>query len=276
MQRWIPAFTGITGEGGNDRVVRLREQVRDGDGVESRIPGHIATEGLGDDAERNHRATVLDVRSSLESNDLAIDDHGFVADLKANGGGAKDDRDAPGRRDPCNRGTKGLGNEANRNKGAAGDDFRRSVDGGSLAINSHNVGTNSQDDDPLDSNRSRCNSDNAGGVDGDCNCRSEAGSVCRNIAGFSCPVRQKTLCRCSVGNNSNRERIYPGCLRRIIQSSVRCTHSNSAKLPLAGYGQSSRNEIDGKLGDCLHRNGNDRKLTTVRTCLLYPSDAAAD
>src|SRR5450759_689808 len=91
MQRWIPAFTGITGEGGNDRVVRLREQVRDGDGVESRIPGHIATEGLGDDAERNHRATVLDVRSSLESDDLAIDDCGLVADLKANGGGAKSD-----------------------------------------------------------------------------------------------------------------------------------------------------------------------------------------
>src|SRR5450830_2061358 len=251
MQRWIPAFTGITGEGGNDRVVRLREQVREGDGVESRIPGHIATEGLGDDAERNHRATVLDVRSSLESDDLAIDDCGCVAELKANGGGAKGDGDALSFRKPRNRGTKGLGDEANRNEGAAGDDFRSSVDGGSLAVNTHNVGTNGQDDDSLDGNRSRCNRDNAGSVDLDCDRRREAGSVRRNIAGFSCPVRHEALCGCNVGNNSNSERICPGCLRCIIQGSVRCIRSNSAKLLLSGYLQASRNKIDGKLGDCL-------------------------
>src|SRR5450830_1986090 len=186
MQRWIPAFTGITGEGGNDRVVRLREQVREGDGVESRIPGHIATEGLGDDAERNHRATVLDVRSSLESDDLAIDDCGCVAELKANGGGAKGDGDALSFRKPRNRGAKGLGDEANRNEGAAGDDFRSSVDRGSLAVNSHNVRTNGQDDDDLDSNWDRRNSDETSGVNGDSGRGSETASNSSNSASFSC------------------------------------------------------------------------------------------
>ena len=41
---WIPACAVMTEAGGNDRVVSLREQVRDGDGTESRIPGHIAAE----------------------------------------------------------------------------------------------------------------------------------------------------------------------------------------------------------------------------------------
>src|SRR5450830_1387113 len=186
MQRWIPAFTGITGEGGNDRVVRLREQVRDGDGVESRIPGHIATEGLGDDAERNHRATVLDVRSSLESDDVAIDDCGYVRNLKANGGGAKGNRDALGLRKPRNRGAKGLSDEANRNEGAAVDDFRSSVNSGSLAVNGHNVATDGQDDDGLDSNWDRRNSDETSGVNGDSGRGSETASNSSNSASFSC------------------------------------------------------------------------------------------
>src|SRR5450830_327124 len=247
MQRWIPAFTGITGEGGNDRVVRLREQVREGDGVESRIPGHIATEGLGDDAERNHRAAVLDVRSSLESNDLAIDDCSCVADLKTNGHVAKDDRDALGLRKPRYRGTKGLSDEANLNEGAAVDDFRRSVDGGSLAINSYNVSTNGQNDDPRDRTNDRYKSNNASGD--------------LDIAGFIGRVRQKTI----YSNTGNRKGICPDYLCRIIQRAVRCIRRNSAKLLLGdGYGH-SRNKIDFKAGDCLHRNDNYCKHTSGST-----------
>src|SRR5450830_1705323 len=260
MQRWIPAFTGITGEGGNDRVVRLREQVREGDGVESRIPGHIATEGLGDDAERNHRAAVLDVRSSLESNDLAIDDCSCVADLKTNGHVAKDDRDALGLRKPRYRGTKGLSDEANLNEGAAVDDFRRSVDGGSLAINSYNVSTNGQNDDPRDRTNDRYKSNNASG-DLDVGRGSDAAGVSIDIAGFICRVRQKASCSCNTGN---RKSICPDCLRRIIQRAVRCIRRNSAKLLRSdGYGH-SRNELNGHAGDYLDRNDNDCKHTSGR------------
>jgi len=56
IQEWIPACAekhpspwtkglgGMTNAGGNDRVVRLREHVGDGDDVVNRIPGHVAAE----------------------------------------------------------------------------------------------------------------------------------------------------------------------------------------------------------------------------------------